>query len=384
MPTDYYDVLGVQKSASDTEIKQAYRKLARTHHPDVAADKTTAEAKFKEINEAYSVLSDTQKREAYDRYGHAGVGAGVGGGGFGAGGFGAGGFAGAEGFNDIFDMFFGNARAGGETAARRSGPARGSDLRYDLSIVLEEAYSGVDREISFNHLASCDTCKGAGAKPGTLVITCDRCSGTGVMRGVRQTPLGQFMSQSACTKCGGEGHVIPTPCDTCRGRGRVERQRVMQVKIPAGVDDGSRIRVAGHGEAGQRGGPAGDLYVYLVIEKHEFFAREGMDLSLLMPVSFPNAALGGEIEVPALSGATLKVDLQPGTQNGTRYRLRGHGMPSVRGGGFGDLYIHVQIAVPKQLNKRERELLEELSTLAGETVDERSFFDRVKDAFRPE
>jgi molecular chaperone DnaJ len=231
-------------------------------------------------------------------------------------------------------------------------------------------------------LASCETCKGAGAKPGTLVVSCDKCNGTGMMRGVRQTPLGQFMSQSPCTKCNGEGHTIPSPCDTCHGRGRVQRQRTMQVKVPAGVDDGSRIRVAGQGEGGQRGGPAG--YVYLEIEPHEIFQREGLDLSLHMPVPFPTAALGGEIEVPALSGSTLKVDLQPGTQNGTRYRLRGHGMPSVRGGGFGDMYVIVQVAVPKQLSKRERELLEELSTLQGETVDGRSFFDRVKDAFRPE
>ncbi len=377
MPTDYYDVLGVQRNASETDIKQAYRRLARTHHPDVAADKATAEAKFKEINEAYSILSDQQKRESYDRYGHAGVGAG-------AGGFGAGGFTGAEGFTDIFDMFFGNVRGGAESAARRSGPARGADLRYDLVITLEEAYTGVEREISFNHLASCETCKGSGAKPGTLVVSCDRCSGTGMIRGVRQTPLGQFMSQTPCNKCGGEGHTIPSPCETCHGRGRAERQRVMQVKVPAGVDDGSRIRIAGHGEAGQRGGPPGDLYVYLVISKHEFFVRDGMDLSLAMPVAFAVAALGGEIDVPSLSGATLKVDIQGGTQNGTRYRLRGHGMPSVRGGAAGDLYVHVQIAVPKQLSKRERELLEELATLSGSSVDERSFFDRVKDAFRPE
>jgi molecular chaperone DnaJ len=378
MPTDYYEVLGVQKGASEGEIKQAYRRLARTHHPDVAADKAAAETKFKEINEAYSVLSDGEKRQAYDRYGHAGVGAG----GAGAGGFGQG-FGGAEGFTDIFDMFFGNVR-GAERGARASGPARGSDLRYDLSISLEEAFEGAEHEITFQHLASCETCKGAGAKPGTLVVSCDKCNGTGIMRGVRQTPLGQFMSQSPCTKCNGEGHTIPTPCDTCHGRGRVQRQRSMQVKVPAGVDDGSRIRIAGQGEGGQRGGPAGDLYVYLEIEAHEIFQREGLDISLHMPVPFPTAALGGEIEVPALSGSTLKVDLQPGTQNGTRYRLRGHGMPSVRGGGFGDMYVIVQVSVPKQLTKRERELLEELSTLQGETVDGRSFFDRVKDAFRPE
>lgn len=378
MPTDYYEVLGLQKGASEGEIKQAYRRLARTHHPDVATDKASAEVKFKEINEAYSVLSDQEKRRAYDHYGHAGVNAGAGGGG----GFGPG-FTGAEGFTDIFDMFFGNVR-GADRAARASGPSRGSDLRYDLEITLEEAYTGVEREISFAHLAACEPCKGSGARPGTLITACDRCNGTGMMRGVRQTPLGQFMSQSPCSKCNGEGHTIQTPCEACRGRGRVQRQRVMKVKVPAGVDDASRIRVAGQGEAGQRGGPAGDLYVYLEIQPNEIFTRDGLDLALQVPVPFPTAALGGEIEVPTLTGSMLKVDLQPGTQNGTRYRLRGHGMPSLRDSGHGDLYVVVHVSVPKQLTKRERELLEELSTLAGETVDGRSFFDRVKDAFRSE
>ncbi|HET6894746.1 MAG TPA: DnaJ domain-containing protein, partial [Candidatus Baltobacteraceae bacterium] len=264
MPTkDFYEVLGVNRTASADDIKRAYRGLARKHHPDVADNKAEAEHRFKEINEAYEVLSDPQKRAQYDRFGTVGNGAGAGFGDFG--GFGQGGF-GTSGFGDIFDIFFGDRGSpfgAQQTQARRGGPARGSDLRYDLEISLEEAFAGVTREIQFNHLAQCETCRGAGAEPGTLIVPCDRCGGTGVMRMARQTPLGQFVTQSSCTQCGGEGQVIQQPCHTCSGRGRREVERKLTVKVPAGVDDGSRIRIAGNGEAGIRGGPAGDLYVYL-------------------------------------------------------------------------------------------------------------------------
>jgi molecular chaperone DnaJ len=376
MPTDYYVVLGIQRGCSEADIKQAYRKLARVYHPDVAEDKVNAETRFKEINEAYEVLSDAEKRDSYDRFGHAGV---------------QGASAGAqygqnmpEGFGDIFEMFFGGMRqgAGGPTGSRAAG--RGSDLRYDLEISLEEAYTGVEREISFHHHANCDTCRGSGARPGTMPVTCDRCAGSGMVQSVRATPLGRFMTQSPCTKCGGEGTMVSTPCDTCRGQGRVEKRRSMTITIPAGVDDGSRIRIANNGEAGPRGGPPGDLYVYLSIAQHSVLKRDGLDLTFTLPIHFPQAALGAQIEVPLLSGSTVGIDVPAGTQSGSRIRMRGHGMPNLRGGGFGDLYVTLQVTVPTRLNKRERELLEEYAAQNTDPVDERSFFERVKDAFRPD
>lgn len=370
MATDYYDVLGVARGADETDIKRAYRQLARKHHPDVNEDKAAAEHKFKEINEAYEVLSDPQKRANYDRFGHAGAD----GGGFGATG-------GAEGFGDIFDMFFGAARGGGAQAPRRNGPARGSDLRYDVEITLAEAFSGTQRDISFNHLATCATCKGSGAEPGTLITACDRCQGSGVMRQVRQTPLGQFVTQTTCSKCGGDGQMIPSPCQVCRGRGRIESEKTLTVKIPAGVDDGSRIRITGSGEAGLRGGADGDLYVYLSVKRNERFRRDAMDLHVDVPISFPQATLGGEIAVPSLEG-DLPLTLQPGTQSGSTYRLRGRGMPSVRGTNRGDQLVTVHVVVPTKLSKRERELLEAFAKEGGDRVEERSFFDRVKEAFK--
>jgi molecular chaperone DnaJ len=373
MPADYYDVLGVARDADDTAIKRAYRQLARKYHPDVAQDKAAAENHFKEINEAYEVLSDAHKRANYDRFGHAGVS----GGGTGEGGFGP--FA-AEGFGDIFDMFFGAARGGGQQ--RRNGPVRGSDLRYDIEITLEDAYAGTTREITFRHLATCGTCKGSGAEPGTIIVPCDLCGGSGIQRQVRQTPLGQFVTQVTCGKCSGEGHLVPSPCPTCRGRGRVESERSLQVKIPPGVDDGSRIRIQGSGEAGMRGGGDGDLYVYLSVARHRLFKRDGLDLHVDVPITFPQAALGGEITVPSLEGE-LPLQLNAGTQSGSTYRLRGRGMPSVRGGAKGDELITVHVVVPTKLDKRERELLEEFARVRGDQVEEeRSFFDRVKDAFR--
>ncbi len=378
MPADYYETLGVARDASEADIKRAYRGLARVHHPDVAADKVTAENKFKEINEAYEVLSDPQKRSNYDRFGHAATNGG--GGGFSDfGGFSQSG----EGFGDIFDMFFGAARGGaGAQQQRRNGPARGSDLRYDLEITLAEAFSGTQHEISFNHLASCATCKGSGAEPGTLISACDRCGGTGAMRQVRQTPLGQFVTQTACTKCGGDGQMIPTPCHTCSGRGRTETEKTMTVKIPAGVDDGSRIRITGSGEGGMRGGKDGDLYIYLSVKRDARFRRDGMDIYVDVPIAFTQAALGGEITVPSLEGE-LPLSVSAGTQTGATYRLRGRGMPSVRGTQRGDELITVHVLVPQKLSRREKELLEELASLGGSRVeDEKSFFARVKDAFK--
>ncbi|MGZ3499528.1 MAG: molecular chaperone DnaJ [Vulcanimicrobiaceae bacterium] len=379
MPTkDFYETLGVSRNANADEIKRAYRALARKHHPDVADDKADAEHRFKEINEAYEVLSDPQKRAQYDRFGTVGAAAG---GGFGDFGFASQGF-GASGFGDIFDMFFGEAR-GGTQQARRSGPARGSDLRYDLEITLEEAFAGTTKEIAFNHLAQCETCKGSGAAPNTLIVPCDRCGGTGAMRMVRQTPLGQFVTQSTCNKCGGEGQVIQEPCPSCHGRGRQEVERKLTVKVPAGVDDGSRIRINGSGEAGIRGGPAGDLYVYLSIAAHPIFKRDGMDTYVDVPISFPQAALGGSLDVPSLDGE-LTLTVHAGTQSGTVYRMRGHGMPNVRGAQRGDHVVTVHVVVPTKISKRQRELLEEYAHIGGDHIEEKSFFEKFKEAFKPD
>lgn len=373
MPVDYYEVLGVSRTASDADIKRAYRSMARKYHPDVAADKTVAEAHFKEINEAYGILSDPQKRQLYDAYGHAGVNGGATQGSPFAG-------FGVEGFGDIFDMFFG-AR-GAQTQTKRQGPLRGQDLRYDLQITLEDAFSGTQREISFKHLAACSTCKGTGAAPGTPILSCERCAGSGVQRTVRQTPLGQFVTQSTCTRCGGGGQTIPTPCQTCAGRGQMEVEKTLTVKIPAGVDDGSRIRISGNGESGLRGGPPGDLYVFLSIARHAQFRRDGGDLYLDVPISFPQAALGATISVDSLEGA-LELQVASGTQTGSLYRLRGRGMPSVRGAVRGDLIVTVHVMIPTKLTKRQRELLEEFAAAGGDRIeDAKSFFDRVKDAFR--
>jgi molecular chaperone DnaJ len=373
MPTkDYYETLGVARDATPDDIKRAYRTLARTHHPDVADDKAAAEHHFKDINEAYEVLSDPQKRAQYDRFGTVGA---PGGGDFGFGGFGP------AGFGDIFDMFFGDARAAAQP--RRHGPQRGSDLRYDLEITLEEAFAGTTKEIQFNHLAQCETCKGSGATPGSLIVACDRCAGSGIMRTVRQTPLGQFVTQTTCAHCNGEGHVVSQPCEACSGRGRREIERKLTVKVPAGVDDGSRIRIAGNGEAGIRGGPAGDLYVYLGVRPHALFKREGLDTYVDIPISFPQASLGAGVSVPSLEG-DLQLTIPAGTQSGTRHRLRGHGMPSVRGTQRGDHHVTVHVVIPTKLNKRQRELLEEYAQAGGDNIEEKSFFERVKEAFRPE
>ena len=373
MTTDYYTVLGVRRDASDADIKRAYRGLARKYHPDVAADKAAAETHFKEINEAYEVLSDASKRQHYDRFGSA-PGPSNGNAGSGFGGFGG------EGFTDIFDMFFGARQGAG--AQRQTGPQRGSDLRYDLQITLEDAFRGAEREISFNHLATCENCSGSGAKPGTLIQRCDRCGGSGATRSVRQTPLGQFVTQTACTKCNGEGSFVPNPCEACRGKGRLERARSLTVKIPAGVDDGSRIRVSGSGEGGARGGPPGDLYVDLGVARHDRFRRDGSDLYADVPIAFTQAALGGTIEVATLDGPA-PIGITAGTQSGTTYRVRGKGMPSVRGAGRGDLLATVHVVVPQKLSRKERELLEQFADVGGDQIDDRSFFERVKDAFIP-
>ena len=375
MATDYYEILGIERTATDDDIKRAYRQLARTHHPDVARDKAQAENVFKDINEAYAVLSDPEKRRNYDRYGKAGVnGAGAGFSDFP--GFG-------EGFGDIFDMFFGAARGGPQGAQRRHGPARGSDLRYDIQITLEEAFSGTQRDIAFNHLASCGTCKGSGAKPGTLITACDRCNGSGVMRQVRQTPLGQFVTQTTCTKCNGDGQMIPQPCETCQGRGRVEAERTLSVRIPAGVDDGSRIRIAGSGEAGMRGGPAGDLYVYLTVTRHQRFRRDGLDIAHRRADLVSAGGAGRRHHGPVIGRRHPAFDCGPARSPAQRIACAGAACRAFAAPSRGDQLVTVHVIVPSKLSKRERELLEEYARAGGDRIeDEKSFFERVKDAFR--
>jgi len=350
---DYYIVLGVERTADDAEIKRAYRKLAQQWHPDVNPD-PTAHDRFTEINEAYQVLSDPDRRGRYDMFGRAGVGGG------------APGFEGFGGFSDIFDAFFGGGAAAG--AARRGRPLPGADLRYDLSITFVEAVNGTEKEIEFPVLLRCETCQGSGAKPGTEPTTCPQCNGRGEVRSIRQTMLGQMVNVSACPRCGGEGRIVETPCETCHGEGRTERRRVLRVSIPAGIDEGHQIRLSNEGEVGPRGGAAGSLYVAVHVQPHEALKRDGTELYFEAQVSIAQAALGTRITVPTVDGDE-EVDIKPGTQPDTEIRLRGKGVPHLRRGARGDLHVLVDVVVPTKLSKRARELLSAYAEEAGETVD---------------
>ncbi|HBW61726.1 molecular chaperone DnaJ [Comamonas kerstersii] len=343
---DYYEVLGVSKTASDDEIKKAYRKLAMKYHPDRNQGEKAKEAeeKFKEVKEAYEMLSDGQKRAAYDQYGHAGVDPNSGmGGGFGAGGF-------AEAFGDIFGDMFGGARARGGRQVYR-----GNDLSYSMEITLEEAAKGKDAQIRIPSWDSCDTCHGSGAKPGTSPKTCTTCGGQGSVQ-MRQ---GFFSVQQTCPHCRGTGKIIPEPCPSCSGQGKIKRQKTLEVKIPAGIDDGMRIRSSGNGEPGVNGGPPGDLYIEIRVKEHDIFERDGDDLHCQVPVSFITAALGGEIEVPTLQGK-VAIDIPEGTQAGKQFRLRGKGIKGVRSSYPGDLYCHIVVETPVKLTEYQRKLLREL------------------------
>ncbi len=370
---DFYEILGVAKNASEDEIKKSYRKLAMKYHPDRNPDSKGAEEKFKEAKEAYEMLSDPQKREAYDRFGHAGVDPNMGGGG--AGGYGAGGFSDA--FGDIFgDIFGGGARG-------RGGPQvyRGADLRYNLDITLEQAANGFDTTIRVPSWSECDTCHGSGAKPGTSPTTCGTCGGHGQVR----MQQGFFSIQQTCPKCHGTGKVIPDPCTSCSGSGRVKRNKTLEVKIPAGIDDGMRIRSTGNGEPGMNGGPPGDLYVEIHIKQHAVFQRDGDDLHCEMPISFAKAALGGEIEVPTLSGK-VSFTVPEGTQTGKTFRLRGKGIKGVRSGFPGDLFCHVLVETPVKLTDKQKDLLREFDQLtqaggAKHSPQSKSWMDKVKEFF---
>jgi len=375
---DFYEVLGVNRDASEDDIKKAYRKLAMKHHPDrnQGDDAKASEEKFKEVKEAYEILSDASKRAAYDRFGHAGVDPSAGGGPGGAQGFG--GFADA--FGDIFEGIFGGQQGGGRGRGG-SNVYRGSDLRYNLEITLEQAARGYETKIRIPAIETCETCHGSGAKAGTAPKTCGTCGGQGQVR-IQQ---GFFSIQQTCQKCHGSGKTISDPCKTCDGVGRVKRQKTLAIKIPAGVDEGDRIRLSGEGEPGVNGGPPGDLYVQMTIKAHPVFQREGDDLHCEMPVSFATAALGGSVEIPTLDGAAeIKV---PGeTQSGRTFRLRGKGIKGVRSTHPGDLYCHVVIETPVNLTARQKELLREFDEInrkdsGTHNPREKSFMDKMKDFF---
>ncbi|HEV8467473.1 MAG TPA: molecular chaperone DnaJ [Pseudolabrys sp.] len=363
---DYYEVLGVTRSCTEVELKTAFRKLAMQHHPDRNPGDKDCEHRFKELNEAYDVLKDGDKRAAYDRFGHAAFEhGGMGGPGFGAD-FGST-------FADIFEGIFGMASARG----RGSGRERGSDLRYNMEISLDEAFTGKTAQIRIPTSVTCEACSGSGAKAGTKPKPCSTCGGAGKIRHAQ----GFFTLERTCPTCHGRGQVIDDPCKVCGGGGRVTRERTLSVNIPTGVEDGTRIRLAGEGEAGVRGGPPGDLYIFLEVAPHEFFQRDGADLHCRVPVSMSSAALGGEFEVPAIDGSKVRVKVPAGTQTGRRFRLPGKGMPVLRAKQTGDMYVQVAVETPQNLTKRQRELLTEFEKLSSEQTQPESagFFSRVKE-----
>lgn len=374
---DYYEVLGVPRDASEADIKKAFRTLARKYHPDANKDDPNAADKFKEANEAYQVLSDADRRAKYDQFGHAAeqMGGGPGGNPFGgAGGFGQGDFGG---FGDIFDMFF-----GGGGRQRQRGPARGADLQYELELTLEEAAFGAKKEIRIPRTEDCPTCHGSGAKPGTSPTTCSKCHGTGQVQVAQNTIFGRFVNVQTCDRCHGEGKIIEHPCPTCRGRGQVQKMHTVEVNIPGGVDTGSRLRMSGYGEKGERGGPAGDLFILMRVKPDSRFNRQDDDLFSEVTVSMAQAALGTEVEVPTLDGPE-HVKIPEGTQHGDTIRLKGKGIKHLRGTGRGDQHVVISVKTPTRLSAREKELLRELAELRGEQVGtdkDKGFFDKVKDA----
>jgi len=376
---DYYEILGVDRGVSEEDLKRAYRKLAVKFHPDKNPDDSTAEEKFKEVGEAYEVLSDASKRAAYDRYGHAAFQGGMGGGG------GGGGFhdpfevfrevfSGGGGGGGIFDHIF-----GGGGGVDSSGRQRGSDLRYDLQISLEEAARGCEKEIEIRKLDACDPCGGSGAQKGSKAVTCPTCRG----RGQVVVSRGFFQVAQTCPACHGTGRIIEKPCHSCQGEGRVEKTSRVKIKIPAGIDSESRLRSTGGGEAGLRGGGPGDLYVVVHIKEHEVFTRNGMDLNCEVPIPFTTAALGGEIRVPTLNGA-VSLKIPAGTQSGSTFRIRGLGMPAIQGTAKGDILTYVQVEVPSRLNGEQRGVLQKFAELCGEENNpiNKSFYDRVKSFFK--
>lgn len=379
---DYYEVLGVSKTATQDELKKAYRKLARKYHPDLNKDNAEAAEKFKECNEAYSVLSDEQKRAQYDQFGHAAFengGMGGGGGFGGAGGFG--GFGGS-GMEDIFDMFFGGQGGRGGRSSK-AGPQRGADLRFDLEISFEEAAFGLEKEINLYRDEVCDHCHGEGAEPGSKVETCPECNGSGYVRFTQNTMFGQMVNERPCSRCKGEGKIISEPCKECRGKGTVKRNKKLKVKIPAGVDNGSRLRVSNEGEAGAKGGSSGDLYVYLYVKPHKFFERDGTTVLCEVPINIVQATLGADIKVPTLDGqVTMKIP--EGTQPGKVMRIKGKGIPSLRNSSRGDQLVRIKVVVPTKLSDKQKDALRKFADISKDNInpEEKSFMDKVKDFFK--
>jgi molecular chaperone DnaJ len=369
---DYYDVLGVSKGASSDDIKKAFRRKAKELHPDRNSDKPDAESQFKEANEAYEILKDGEKKAAYDRFGHAAFEGGTGGrpGGFGGGGQGD--FASA--FSDVFEDLFGDFM-GGQRGGGRSRASRGSDLRYNMRISLEEAFAGVQKTITVPSSVTCKACNGTGAEGGSEPETCPTCTGMGKVRAQQ----GFFTVERTCPTCNGQGQIIKNPCRVCGGAGREETERQLGVNIPSGVETGNRIRLAGEGEAGLRGGPSGDLYIFVDVKDHPIFQREGVDLYCRVPVGMSSAALGGDVEVPTIDGGRSRVKIPAGSQSGKQMRLRGKGMPALRGAGSGDMFIEVAVETPVNLTSRQRELLREFEDLSDDNHPETSgFFSKVK------
>ena len=364
---DYYDVLGVDKSADATAIKKAYRKLAMKYHPDKNPGDKEAEEKFKEINEAYEVLSDETKRRNYDQFGHEGVnGQGFGG----AGGFGGQGFGGFDDiFGDIFGDMFGGGFSGG-SRQRRRGPERGADIKQRVNISFEEAAFGKKVQVKINRSEECEECHGSGAKPGTTKKTCPTCHGSGTVQSVQRTPFGNIASQRTCSTCDGEGEINESPCNKCHGKGSVRKTKTIEVDIPAGIDDGQMIKLSGQGEVGEKGGPRGDLYIVVNVQKHDIFTREGYDVYIEMPIRFTQAALGDKLEVPTLDGK-VSYTLPEGTQTGTVFRLREKGIPKLRSNSRGDQYVKVIIDTPKKLNEDQKELLRKFDESCGNKVHEK-------------
>ena len=370
---DYYDVLSINKNASPEEIKAAYRKLAIKHHPDKNPGDKTAEEKFKEASEAYGILSDKNKKENYDNFGHAAFenGGGSQGGGFG----GFGNFSGSD-FSDIFEDFFGDFAGGGRSRSRRSSNNRGSDLRYDLSITLEEAYEGKKQDIKFSTTEKCNICKGNGSKPGHSPDRCSYCGGNGKIR----SNQGFFTVQQTCPQCNGNGEEITNPCNDCNGQGKKQTSKKISVSIPKGVDDGTRIRLAGKGEAGSRGGATGDLYLFINVKSHDLFKRSDANLFFEFPISIADAALGTTIEIPTIDGGKAKIKIPDGTQSGKHFRLKNKGMPFMRRGDYGDLYVQVNTEVPISLNKQQKELLEKFREIENEKSNPsiKKFFQKAR------
>lgn len=362
---DYYEVLGVNKEASGDEIKKAYRKLAKQYHPDVNKDKNDSTDKFKEASEAYEVLSNDQKRSQYDSYGHAAFNPGAQGGG------GSDGFDGFGGFGDIFDSFFG----GGRTSRQRTGAVRGSDLRMEMSITFEDAAFGISKEVHLNKDVACEACNGTGAKKGTQAQTCTTCGGAGQIRKQSNTAFGSFVNVVDCPDCGGKGTIIKDPCSDCGGRGVIKKLKKLKVNIPAGIDNGQVITLRDEGGAGQRGGPSGDLQIYIYVQPHKYFTREGYELYIEMPVSFVDATLGAELVVPTLDGKA-KYKMNAGTQTGTVFRLKDKGIQHLRSSRKGDLYVKVKVEVPKKLSEKQKSILRDYDNATKEKS--KSFFERVK------